>query len=117
MHIVEVQSNPAQIPERRGKPRISGSYPALLQTRDAAGRKIRSNATLINISASGFCLVLKPQVWGEAEVFVLFRYSITGPLGKSRAPLIALRGTPVRFGQTETGMQTVAFKIRRSRFL
>lgn len=115
--LLQQQTQPARAIERRKKPRMVGSYPAILQGRDAQGRKIRMNATLINISSSGFCLVLKPQARLDKDVFVLFRYSVTGPLGKSRAPLVALRGKPIRFGQTEAGMQTVAVKIGYSRFL
>ncbi len=99
------------------KLRIEASYPAIVQGKDASGKKVRVHATLVNINATGFSLILKPQFWSKADLFVLFRYSVTGPLGKSQAPLIALRGAPRRFDLTEAGLQTIEVEIRRSRFL
>ena len=103
--------------ERRAKQRIYGSYPAIVQGKDASGKRIRSNATLINISATGLCLILKPHFHVGDDLFVLFRYSVTGRLGKGQAPLIAIRGNAIRSSTTSQGMQSVAVKIRHSRFL
>lgn len=103
--------------ERRMKQRIYASYPAIVQGKDANGRKIRANATLINFSAVGLCLILRPQIHLRSDLFVLFRCSVTGCLGKSKAPLIAIRGRAIRSSMTAQGMQSVAVKIRHSRFL
>ena len=103
--------------ERRSKPRIDCSYPAIIQGQDANGKKFRVNATLTNISATGLCLLLKPEVQSKPDLFVLFRCSSTGPLGKGKAPLIAVEGNIVRSRSSLKGMREVAVKIRRNRFL
>ena len=103
--------------ERRLKPRIECFYPAIVQGQDANGKKFRVNATLTNISATGLCLLLKPEVQSKPDLFVLFRCSSTGPLGKGKAPLIAVEGNIVRSGSSLKGMREVAVKIRRNRFL
>jgi hypothetical protein len=106
-----------QTTERRTKPRIDCSYPAIVQGWDAAGRKFRTNALLTNLSASGLCLVLQSEIQPGRDMFVLFRCSPTGPLGKDKAPLIAVNGDIVRSDQRTPGMHAVALKIRRNRFL
>jgi hypothetical protein len=103
--------------ERRAKPRIDCSYPAIVQGWDAGGRKFRTNAILTNLSAAGLCLVLKSEVQPVKDLFVLFRCSSTGPLGKGKAPLIAVDGNIVRANRPLQGMYTIALKIRRNRFL
>lgn len=103
--------------EHRAKLRINASYPAIVQGKDANGKKIRVHATLVNLSPVGFGLILKPQFWSKADLFVFFRCSVTGPLGKSQAPLIALRGIPTHFDLTAAGLQTIEVKTRQSRFL
>ena len=115
--IVEQQSKVSQAVERRAKRRIYASYPAIVQGKDINGKRVRANATLINFSSIGLCLILKPQIHLQDEVFVLFRCSVTGSLGKVKAPLIAIRGNVIRSGTTAQGMQSVAVKIRHSRFL
>ena len=115
--IVKQQSKGSQVIERRAKRRIYASYPAIVQGKDANGKKIRANATLINFSSIGLCLILKPQIHLQDELFVLFRCSVTGSLGKVKVPIIAIRGNAIRSSMTALGMQSVAVKIRRSRFL
>ncbi len=115
--IVEQQSKASQVIERRAKRRIYASYPAIMQGKDADGKKVRANATLINFSSTGLCLILKPQIHLQGEVFVLFRCSVTGPLGKVKAPLIAIQGNVIRSSTTAQGMQSMAVKICHSRFL
>jgi hypothetical protein len=109
-----------QILERRSKPRIDCSYPAIVQGRDADGRKFRTSAVLTSLSANGLCLVLKSDIQPARDMFVLFRCSPTGPLGKDRAPVIAVDGAIVRFESPMSPMSekyTVALKILRNRFL
>ncbi len=107
----------SQILERRSKPRIDCSYPAIVQGQDANGRKFRENTTLSNFSAIGLCFLLKTEVQPGKDLFVLFRCSSTGPLGKGKAPLIAVDGNVTRSHQATQGVRTVALKIRRNRFL
>ena len=106
-----------QIMERRSKPRIDCSYPAIVQGRDVAGRKFRTNAVLTSLSANGLCLVLQSDIQPDRDMFVLFRCSSTGPLGKDRAPLIAVKGAIVRSETPMSEKYTVGLKILRNRFL
>jgi|PlaIllAssembly_1097288.scaffolds.fasta_scaffold38235_2 hypothetical protein len=115
--LVEQQLKGSQIIERRAKRRIYASYPAIVQGKDANGKKVRGNATLINFSSIGLCLILKPQIHLQGELFVLFHCSVTGSLGKVKAPTIAIRGNVIRSSTTAQGMQSVAVEIRHSRFL
>ncbi len=103
--------------ERRSKPRIECSYPAIVQGWDGGGRKVRTNAILTNLSAAGLCLILKSEVEFGRDLFVLFRCSSTGPLGKEKAPLIAVDGNITRTDRSMNGLRTIAVKIRRNRFL
>lgn len=103
--------------ERRLKPRIECSYPAIVQGWDADGQKFRTNATLTNMSAAGLCLTLKPEIQPDKDLFVLFRCSSTGPLGKGKAPLIAVDGGVVRSSPPTQGMRLIAVKIHHNRFL
>lgn len=114
---VEQQLKGSQVIERRAKQRIYASYPAIVQGKDANGKKVRANATLTNFSSIGLCLILKPQIHLQGELFVLFHCSVTGSLGKVKAPTIAIRGNVVRSGMTVQGMQSMAVKICHSRFL
>ena len=115
--MIEQPSIVTQFTERRSKPRIDCSYPAIVQGWDAAGRKFRINAILTNLSATGLCLVLKSEIQPGKDLFVLFRCSSTGPLGKSKAPLIAVEGNIVWINRPMPGLHTVALKIHRNRFL
>ncbi len=115
--IMEQSSIVKQAIERRSKPRIYCSYPAIVQGKDINGKKFRANAILTNISATGLCLLLRPEIQQSGDLFVLFRYSATGPLGDGKAPLIAVRGSVVRSSYPVQGMHSVAIKIRRNRFL
>jgi hypothetical protein len=114
---MQQQSDGFPVIERRAKRRIYASYPAIVQGKDPNGKKIRANATLVNFSAIGLCLILKPQIHLQHELFVLFRCSVTGSLGKNKAPIIAIRGNAIRSSTTAQGMQSMAVKIRHSRFL
>ena len=93
------------------------SFPAIVQGRDVNGQKFRVNATLVNLSAAGLCLVLKSEVKPGKDLFVVFRCSSTGPLGKNKAPLIAVDGDVVRSRSIMEGMRTIGVKIRHNRFL
>ncbi len=114
---MNINLSPTQVQERRSKPRMDCSYPAIVQGRDATGLKFRQEALLTNLSASGLCLEVNSEFQPGKDMFVLFRWSRTGPLGKDRAPLVAVQGEILRSEQSEPGMQTVALKIHRNRFL
>ena len=103
--------------DRRSKPRIDCSYPAIVQGLDVRGRKFRTNATLTNLSANGLHLVFMSDVQPDNNLFVLFRCSKTGPLGKQRAPLIAVEGEIIRSERPAPGLHRLAVKITHNRFL
>ena len=106
-----------QTKERRSKPRIDCCYPAIVQGLDAGGRKFRTNATLTNLSANGLHLVLMSDVQPDTNLFILFRCSKTGPLGKQKAPLIAVEGEVIRSERPAPGMHRLAVRITHNRFL
>ena len=106
-----------EIIERRSKPRIACSYPAIVQGWDNGGRKFRASALLTNLSATGLYLVINSEVHPGKDMFVLFRCSSTGLFGNGKAPLIAVEGNVVRSSQPESDTHTYAVKIRRDRFL
>ena len=103
--------------ERRTKPRIDCCYPAIVQGLDARGRKFRTSATLTNLSANGLQLVFVSDVQPDDNLFVLFRCSKTGPLGKEKAPLIAVEGEVIRSERPAPGMHRLALRITHNRFL
>ena len=106
-----------QTRERRAKPRIDCCYPAIVQGLDARGHKFRTSATLTNLSANGLHLVFMADVQPDNNLFVLFRCSKTGPLGKEKAPLIAVEGEVIRSERPAPGMHRLALKITHNRFL
>ena len=108
---------PHQRTERRSKPRIACSYPAIVQGWDGNGRRMRVPATVTNMSANGLCLMLKADVKPGDQLFVLFRCSATGPLGNSKAPLLAVGGVIVREASPLHGIRQVGFQIQHNRFL
>lgn len=111
-------STPIQVVERRAKPRIDCSYPAIIQGRNASGRKFRVDATLTSLSASGLRLTLQADLGPyNKDIFVLFRCSSTGPLGDGKAPLIAVNGNVVRSIHLPKGSRAMGMKIHHSRFL
>ena len=99
--------------ERRSKPRMYCSYPAIIQGRDGRKLKFRANAMLTNLSANGLCLLLKGDIQLGKALFILFRCSTTGPLGNGKAPLIAV----VRTNHPDEEMHQVGIRILKSRFL
>ncbi len=103
--------------ERRSKPRMECSFPAIVQGRDAEGRKFRKNAILVNLSTTGMCIVMKSEVEPSKDLFIIFRCSSTGPIGNDKAPLIAIGGDITRSDGLVQGMHTIGVKIRRNRFL
>jgi hypothetical protein len=105
------------IEERRTKPRINCSYPAIVQGWDVSGRKFRTNATLTNLSATGLYLVLNSKVQPGRKLFVVFSLSATGQLGQGKAPMIAVDGELIRTNHPGQGAQSVALKISHNRFL
>lgn len=114
---METSSSTNQVADRRTKPRINCSYPAIIQGLDENGQKFRTKATLTNMSAIGLCIESNSECQPGKEMFVLFRCSSTGPLGASKAPLIAVNGDVVRIDKTGRGVYTIGVKINHNRFL
>ena len=103
--------------EHRWKPRINCSYPAIMQGWDICGRKFRTGATVINMSATGLCLHFLSGIQPGSVLFVVFRCSSTTPLGVGKAPLIAVHGNVVRSVTFAQGMHEIVVKIHNNRFL
>ena len=114
---MEPTLNTQSIEERRSKPRINCSYPAIVQGWDVSGQKFRTNATLTNLSATGLYLVLNSKIQPGRKLFVVFTLSGTGQLGKGKAPMIAVDGDIIRTNRPEQGTHAVALKISHNRFL
>ena len=102
-------------PERRGKPRIACSYPALLRGHKE-GSKFEARAVLANMSASGMYLQTKRPIDKGENLFVLVRLS-TGPLDKEGKPRLAVSGSVVRVEPKMDGSYGVAIELHQHRFL
>ncbi|MEW5871913.1 MAG: PilZ domain-containing protein [Chloroflexota bacterium] len=103
-------------PERRGKPRIKCSYPAVLRVHPGAGLRYEARAVLANMSAAGMYLRLKRLVPPGEPVFIMVRLS-TAPLGEMAAPQIAASGIVTRAELLPDGTYGVAVKLHHHRFL
>jgi hypothetical protein len=102
--------------ERRGKPRLSCSYPAALRGRLPGGKRYEARAVLSNLSASGMYLRTKHVLRIGEQIFMVVRMA-TRPLGTETALQIAAIGVVVRVEAKVDGTYGVALRLRRYRFL
>ncbi len=103
--------------ERRSKPRIICSCPAIIQGWNICGLKFRTSATVTNMSATGLCLDAQSEIPLGKVLFVMFRFSSTKPLNMEKASLIAVFGNVVRSTPCTQGRREIIVKIRSNRFL
>ena len=101
--------------ERRAKPRMDCSFPAVVRGRDPLGKRFEANATLVNLSAKGLYLQLDSPVAERQQVLVVFRLAEQAPSGASIAK-IAVRGSVVRTERQVDGRCGLAIKLERQRF-
>jgi hypothetical protein len=102
--------------ERRGKPRIACSYPALVRGHQDGGGKYEARAVLANMSASGMYLQTQRCVEPGENLFVMVRLS-TGPLDTQGRPRLAVSGSVVRVEPKPDGTYGVAIELHQHRFL
>lgn len=103
-------------PERRGKPRVNCSFPAIVNGKSIEGMKFETPAVLANMSASGMYLRIKRHIPLGDALFITVRLS-TAPLDKSPSPHIAALGQVVRVETQPDGAYGVALKLHDYRFL
>jgi hypothetical protein len=106
--------------ERREKPRVACSYPAIVRGRQPDGSRFEARAVLANMSASGMYLRMDKEVIPGEPLFVLVRLAVNPP-EQPTTPQMAASGTVVRAeSQPEGalgGAYGVAIKLLHNRFL
>jgi hypothetical protein len=102
--------------DRRKKPRMSCSYPALVRGHLQAGARIERRAVLANLSANGMYLRMKSAASLGETLLVIVRMS-TAPLNQSKELRLAAFGKVVRLEPKADGTYGVALKLHRHRFL
>ena len=103
--------------ERRAKPRVECSYPAILRGHSGGKDKFETRAILSNMSASGMFLRTKRYVQQGEILFVVVRLS-TAPLnGHDEAHRLAASGKVVRIEPKADGTYGVALQLHQYRFL
>ena len=102
--------------ERRSKPRVQCSYPAILRGRTEGGMRYEASAVLANMSACGIYLRTKRQVESNEALSVEVRLS-TSPLSGESPPRLAVTGEVVRVEHKSDGTYGVALRIQNHRYL
>ncbi len=106
-------SNPE---DRRTKPRLDCSYPALLRQRLVGGNTIESLATISNISASGMYLRTQHYVPRGQTLFIMARLS-NQTSEKAEVPSLAATARVVRVEPKPDGSYGLAICMQRYRFI
>lgn len=102
-------------PERRGRLRISGPYPALVRGAGASGERFNEETFVENLSAGGLYLKLEREVAEGARLFLVVQLA-TGP-GDFPPPRVAIRGSVARVDPRPEGGYGLALVISGHRFL
>lgn len=102
--------------ERRRKPRVICSYPALVRGQAPTGMQYEARAVLTNLSATGMYLLTHRQARLREQVQVTVRLS-TAPLDKTQAPSIAASGSVVRVEPRSDGSYGVAVVLHSYSFI
>ena len=102
--------------ERRGKPRVSCSYPATVRGHLTDGVRFESRAVLSNMSASGMYLRTQRKVQPGQTIFIVVRMS-TASLAQEGIPRLAAFGHVVRMEAKVDGSYGIALKLINHRFL
>ncbi len=101
--------------ERRIKPRVKASFPALVRGRIADHRTFAEETHVENISANGLYLPLRTPVGAGSRVFA-FVFMNSKPEETTR-PTIAVLGTVVRAELLADGSSGIALRVNRYRLL
>lgn len=102
--------------ERRAKPRIQCSYPAVVRTHVPGGGKVVAQAILSNMSANGMYLRSKHSFQPGESLLIMVRMSTT-PLNQDTVPVIAAKGIVTRSEPHTGGVFGIGLKLTHHRFL
>ena len=102
--------------ERRSKPRVNVSLPAIVRGYPATGNRFEAKALLANMSANGMYLHLKRSIRVGERIFVFVRLS-PEPTGEVVHPQIAASGTAVRTEVLPDGSYGVGVQLHQHRFI
>ena len=105
---------PSEPVERRSKPRIPCSYPAMVSGRYDGGRRFQAKATLTNMSVNGMYLRLKDLVPRGETISINVRLS-TNPIHQGKWRFTA-NGTIVRTEILPDGAYGIGIKLYYHRF-
>lgn len=111
--MIDRSTYPAQ--DRRGKPRISCSYPATLRGETPEGKKYETPAVLANMSAGGLYLRTKHQMQLGDILQVEVHMAVKQP-PQTEAPRLSGLGSVVRVEPKADGTRGVALKLQKHRF-
>jgi hypothetical protein len=100
--------------ERRGKPRVACSYPAVVRGHSEDGERYEARSVLSNLSANGMYLRTKHNVRPGEDLLVVVRMS-TGALEKG-ALRLAASGKALRVEPKADGTYGVAIQFDQHRF-
>jgi c-di-GMP-binding flagellar brake protein YcgR len=100
--------------ERRHKPRLSYPCPALVRGVDCTGQPFEHRTTLIDISASGLCMVLPQRITIDSAALVIFRFSLRED---ADAPCIAVDTSVTRIQSHQEMGYRVAMVVQQHRFI
>lgn len=102
--------------ERRGKPRITCEFPAIVRGGDGEGPRFQTTGTVENLSASGMFLRVERTVERGARLFIVFRISPGAP-DAGAGPIIAVHGRALHSELTEDRQCRVVVRLQHYRFL
>jgi hypothetical protein len=102
--------------ERRSKPRIKGSFPAVVHGVDASNETFQIDTTIDNLSAGGLYLRLWQRLEPGTTLFFITSLLMPGRVNAS-APRLALHGVVLRTELTHDGKCGVAVALSNHRFL
>jgi hypothetical protein len=100
--------------EKRSKPRVACSYPAIVEGLDNQGTKYSDSAKLVNLSASGLFMRANRYVENGEKLAVTI-YLANKPIDEE-TPKLATNGIVVRTEFQDDGTYGIAVKFYRYRF-
>lgn len=102
--------------ERRGKPRLRCTFPAIVRGADPGGPRFQTTGAVENLSASGVFLRLERPIEQGSRIFIMFRFSAGAPDGGT-GPNIAVHGVVLRTEGELNSHYRVAVRLQHYRFL
>lgn len=105
------------VAERRAKPRLKGTFPALVHGVDARGETFDVYTTLDDISAGGLYLRLDQRLEPGTTLFIVATLSSAAKSIDELAPRVALHGVVLRSELKQDGECGIAIAFSHHRFL